>query len=159
MIALVPLCTMTLTLRDPVDAGNTPTGQCMIAEIASASLSGAPGRQSDRRQQRRLAHQNPGGLGLPGVRIAFRTNDDAVVLMRYPGRVRLVPGKASITLIAPVFETGDRDTSGSTRYKRSAKVSCPPTGQDSTTKSTNSDKPGASATAVSPCAELRIGAP
>jgi hypothetical protein len=27
--------------------------------------------------------------------------------MRYSGRVRLVPGKASIALIAPVFETGD----------------------------------------------------
>lgn len=41
MIALVPLCTMTLTLRDPVDAGNAPTGQRVIAEIASATLSGA----------------------------------------------------------------------------------------------------------------------
>lgn len=40
------------------------------------------------------------------MRIAFRTNDDAVVLMRYSGRVRLVPGKACIALIAPVFETG-----------------------------------------------------
>jgi len=41
------------------------------------------------------------------VRIVIRTDDDAVVLMRYSGRVRLAPGKACIALIAPVFETGD----------------------------------------------------
>jgi hypothetical protein len=49
----------------------------------------------------------PGGLGLPDVRIAIRTNDDAVVLMRYSGWVRLVPGKICIAPDPPVFETGD----------------------------------------------------
>ena len=33
MIALNPLCTMTVTLKEPLDAGNTPTGQRVIAEI------------------------------------------------------------------------------------------------------------------------------
>jgi hypothetical protein len=37
MIELLPLWTMTSTLRDPVDAGNAPTGQRVIAEIASLS--------------------------------------------------------------------------------------------------------------------------
>jgi hypothetical protein len=36
-----------------------------------------------------------------------RTSDDAVVLVRYCGRIRFVPGQASIVMIAPVFETGD----------------------------------------------------
>ena len=39
MTELLPLCTMALTLRDPVDAGNALTGQRVIAEIASARLS------------------------------------------------------------------------------------------------------------------------
>lgn len=67
----------------------------------------AAGRQPDRRRQRRLAHQDPQRARASDVRIAIRTTDDAVVRMRYSGRVQLVPGKASSALIAPVFETGD----------------------------------------------------
>jgi len=40
MITLVPLCTMTLMLSKAVDAGNTPGGQRMVAEITSATVSG-----------------------------------------------------------------------------------------------------------------------
>lgn len=40
MIALNPLCTMTVRLKEPLYAGDTPAGQCVIAEIASASLEG-----------------------------------------------------------------------------------------------------------------------
>lgn len=107
MITLNPLCTMTLTLKKPIDAGNAPTGQRVIAEIASASLSGrlsgslAGGGSAD------WLTMIPGGLGLPDVRIAIRTNDGAMVLMRYSGRIRLIPGQAFIAMIAPVFETGD----------------------------------------------------
>lgn len=32
MIALNPLCTMTVTLKEPLDAGNVPTGQRVIAK-------------------------------------------------------------------------------------------------------------------------------
>jgi len=107
MIALNPLCTMTVTLKEPLDAGNTPTGQRVIAEIASASLSGrlsgslAGGSSADWLTMVR------GGLGLPDVRIAIRTDDGALVLMRYAGRIRFMPGQESIAMIAPVFETGD----------------------------------------------------
>ena len=44
---------------------------------------------------------------VPDVRLAIRTGDDAVVLVRYSGRLRFVPGQESIALIAAVFETGD----------------------------------------------------
>jgi hypothetical protein len=107
MIALNPLCMMTVTLKEPLDAGNVPTGQRVIAEIADASLSGrlngslAGGSSADWLTMTR------GGLGLPDVRMAIRTNDNAVVLMRYSGRIRFIPRQASIVMIAPVFETGD----------------------------------------------------
>lgn len=107
MIELVPLCTMTLMLREPVDAGNAPTGQRVIAEIASASLSGRLTGSLTGGGSADWLTRTPGGLGLPDVRIAIRTTDEAVVLMRYSGRIQLVPGRASSALIAPVFETGD----------------------------------------------------
>ena len=106
MIALVPLRTMTLT-EGPGRCRERPTGQRVIAEIATATLSGRLAGSLTGGSSADWLTRTPGGLGLPDVRIAIRTNDDAVVLMRYSGRVRLVPGKASITLIAPVFETGD----------------------------------------------------
>jgi hypothetical protein len=107
MIELNPLCTMNVTLTQALDAGNAPTGQRIIAEVASASLSG--------RLSGSLATSNgadwltltPGGLGLVDVRIAIKTVDGAVVLMSYSGRLRFVPGQASVVMIAPVFETGD----------------------------------------------------
>ena len=78
-------------------------------------------------------------------------------LVRAPWRVQLVPGKASIALIA-VLETGDPRYSWINKVSRQAKVSCPPTRHDSTTKSTSSDKRRVSATAASLCARVSIGA-
>jgi hypothetical protein len=107
MITLVPLCTMALMLSKPVDAGNTPTRHRMIAEITSAAVSGrlsgslAGGGSAD------WFTMSAGGLMLPDVRLAIQTTDHTVVLIRYSGRLRFVPGQESVGLIAPVFETGD----------------------------------------------------
>ncbi len=82
MITLVPLCTMTLMLSKPVDAGKTPAGQRMVTEIASATVSGrltgslAGGGSAD------WFTMTSGGLMLPDVRLAIKTGDDAVVLIR-----------------------------------------------------------------------------
>jgi Protein of unknown function (DUF3237) len=103
MIALSPLCTMTVRLKEPLDAGNTPTGQRVIA---SASLSG------------RLSGSLAGGssgLAHDGPRRAWasrrahchqdrgrRAGSDALC------RADTVRARqASIVMIAPVFETGD----------------------------------------------------
>ena len=107
MITLVPLCTMTLMLSKAVDAGNTPGGQRMVAEITSATVSGrlsgsVAGGSAD------WFTMTAGGLILPDVRVAIQTDDRAVVLMRYSGRLRFVPGQESVAFIAPVFETGNR---------------------------------------------------
>lgn len=107
MIELNPLCTMTVRLKEPLDAGIAPTGHRVIAEIASASLSGrlngslAGGSSAD------WLTMVGGGLGLPDVRLAIRAGDGAVILMRYSGRIRFRAGQESIVMIAPVFETGD----------------------------------------------------
>jgi len=108
LITLAPLCTLTLTLASAVNVGNTPVGQRMVAEITSATAAG--------RLSGRLAAgsadwltMTAGGLVLPDVRLAIRTDDRAVVLIRYSGRLRFTPGQESVAVIAPVFETGDAE--------------------------------------------------
>ena len=68
---------------------------------------GATGRPPGRRGSADWFTMTAGGLMVPDVRLAIRTGDDAVVLVRYSGRLRFVPGQESIALIAAVFETGD----------------------------------------------------
>jgi Protein of unknown function (DUF3237) len=109
MITLVPLCTMTLTLASAASAGTAPVGRRMITEITGATLSGrltgtlAAGGNAD------WFTMTAGGLVLPDVRLAIRTDDRAVVLVRYSGRLRFMPGQQSVAFIAPVFETGDAE--------------------------------------------------
>jgi hypothetical protein len=109
MITLVPLCTMTLTLRPALNVGTTPAGQRMVAEIAGATVSGrlsgalAGGGNAD------WLTLTAGGLVLPDVRLAIQTEDRAVILVRYSGRLRFMPGQASPAFVAPVFETGDAE--------------------------------------------------
>jgi Protein of unknown function (DUF3237) len=96
-----------LQLKDRYEIGDAPTGQRRIAEIADARLSG--------RLAGRLAGQSSAdwftmtatGVGLPDVRLGVQTDDGALVLIRYFGRIRLVPGQQSFAFVAPVFETGD----------------------------------------------------
>lgn len=79
----------------------------MVAEITSATVSGrlsgsvAGGGSAD------WFTMTAGGLILPDVRLAIQTDDRAVVLIRYSGRLRFVPSQESVAFIAPVFETGD----------------------------------------------------
>jgi Protein of unknown function (DUF3237) len=107
MIELRPLCMMTVQLKEPLDAGNTPAGHRIIAEIASASLSGRLSGSLAGNSSADWLTMTPGGLGLPDVRLAIRTSDGALILMRYGGRIRFRPGQPSTVMIAPVFETGD----------------------------------------------------
>ena len=107
MIVLNPLCTMTVRLKNPLDAGNAPTGQRVIAEVASASLSGRLSGTLAGDSSADWLTLAGGGLGLPDVRIAIRTDDGAIVLMSYTGRMRFVLGQESTVMIAPLFETGD----------------------------------------------------
>ncbi len=109
MLTLVPLCTMTMTLAPAVSAGSAPVGQRMVTAITGATVSGrlsgslAGGGSAD------WFTMTSGGLVLPDVRLAIRTDDRAVVLVRYSGRLRFMPGQESPAYIAPVFETGDAE--------------------------------------------------
>ena len=107
MITLVPLCSMTLMLGQAVDAGNTPAGRRMAVEITSATVSGRLKAGAAGAASSDWLIMTSDGLILPDVRLAIRTDDGAVVLIRYSGRLRFVPGEKSVAFVAPVFETAD----------------------------------------------------
>jgi hypothetical protein len=108
-IELVPLCTATITLQDPMVLPNTPSGMRTIIEVATAKLEGE-----------RLSGTMKGVAGADwatigpdmtctlDVRMTFETHDGALVLVTYSGRTDLSkgPGQASV-YAAPLFETGD----------------------------------------------------
>lgn len=107
MITLEPLCTMALRLKSRLDAGLAPAGRRVVAEIATAELSGRLSGRLAGTSSADWFTVTAGGLGLPDVRLAIETDDGALVLMRYAGRIRIIPGQPSTALVAPVFETGD----------------------------------------------------
>ena len=107
MITLAPLCTMTMTVGPAVNAGNAPTGQRMVAEISSATVSGRLAGQLTGGGNADWFTMTADGLMLPDVRLAIQTHDQAIVLMHYSGRLRFARGQDSVAFIAATFETGD----------------------------------------------------
>ena len=107
MITLVPLFSMTLRLVKPLDVGDAPIGRRIVAEIAGAEISGRLSGALAGSSSADWFTRTADGLGLPDVRIAICTDDNALILMRYFGRLRFVPNAESIALVAPTFETGD----------------------------------------------------
>ncbi|MFI5541568.1 DUF3237 domain-containing protein [Nocardia sp. NPDC051900] len=107
MITLEPLCTMTLHVTTPLDAGAAPAGRRMIAEIAAAQLTGRLSGRLAGTSSADWFTMTASGLGLPDVRLSIETHDGALILIRYFGRIRLIPQQPSTAIVAPVFETGD----------------------------------------------------
>jgi Protein of unknown function (DUF3237) len=108
-IELVPLCTATITLKDPIVLPNTPSGMRTILEVAAAKLDGE-----------RLSGTMKGAAGADwatigpdmtcsvDVRMTFETHDGALVYVTYGGRIDLSkPIGDSPVYAAPLFETGD----------------------------------------------------
>jgi hypothetical protein len=148
MITLEPLCTMALRLKSRLDARLAPAGRRVVAEIATAELSGRPSGRLAGTSSADWLTVTAGGLGLPDVRLAIETDDGARVLMRYAGRIRIIPGQPSTALAAPVFETGDSRYSWLNDVQAVGKGTSRPTGPGSTTRSTSYGKHPVNASSV-----------
>lgn len=107
MIELVPLCTARLGVRDPLDAGAGPHGRGVIVEIDSAHFSGRLEGAIEGRSSADWLNVTPGGLTLPDIRLAIRTSDSALVLMRYAGQLHRSRGSVATAVVAASFQTGD----------------------------------------------------
>lgn len=107
MIELIPLCTAQLTVRPPLDAGRGPSGRALIGEIASARFSGRIEGSMAGTSSADWLRITPDGLFLPAIHLAIRTDDGALLLMRYAGSFRREQGQPATVLVTASFETGD----------------------------------------------------
>ncbi|SNS78879.1 Protein of unknown function [Geodermatophilus pulveris] len=109
-IELVPLCTMHITVRPPLEVGTGPTGTRLLFEQESVKFEGE-------RFSGELAGAasgdwllvGPEGTATLDVRATVRTHDGALVLCQYHGRMDVSDGMDLPKTIyaAPRFETGD----------------------------------------------------
>jgi hypothetical protein len=93
-------------VRGPLNSGTGDND--LIAEIESASVTGA--RLNGRavgNSSAGWATMTPGGLLIADVRLAISTDDGALLMMRYTGRLRRSAGEPAIALVAASFQTGD----------------------------------------------------
>jgi hypothetical protein len=103
-IELVPLCTLDITLSDPISVGDGPSGSRFIYEVVSATIDGE--RIKGKGHGRASADWVTliGTVATLDVRATFETDDGAIVLVQYRGRTDLAEGTI---YVAPLFETGD----------------------------------------------------
>ena len=109
-IELVPLCTIRLQARPPVEVGAGPAGTRMIFEIASVQVKG------DRLSGEMLGAAaadwvtvGPEGTGTLDIRETIRTDDGATIFVQYQGKLDLSKGMQfpMTAYVAPRFETSD----------------------------------------------------
>jgi len=108
-IELIPLCTATVTLADPILIPGAPSGMRAIAECLSWDCEG----------ERLNAHLrgsaaadwmtvDAAGVGTIDARGLLETDDGALIYTWYHGRLDLSAGPgASPAYSAPLYETGD----------------------------------------------------
>jgi len=109
-IDLVPLCTLRLQLKPPIQINAGPAGTRLIVELVSAQV------QGDRLRGEMLGAAaadwmivGPEGTGMVDVRATLQTDDGAIIFVRYNGRMDVSQGLRfpMTAYVAPVFETGD----------------------------------------------------
>lgn len=108
MIELVPLCTAALELAPTLAVGIGPAGDRSIGEIRAAVVTGERMRASLAGPAAADWLARTGPIGVVDVRMTWRTDDDALIFVRYGGRLDLSnPKQGMFAYVAPVFETGD----------------------------------------------------
>ncbi len=108
-IELIPLCTATLTLSEPVVMPDTPAGMRAIVEVESWDVEGE--RLNAHLHGRAAADWlsvNAALMGTIDVRGLLETDDGALIYTAYSGRMDLSKGTGgSPAYSAPLYETGD----------------------------------------------------
>jgi hypothetical protein len=108
-IELIPLCTATLTLTDPIMIPDTPAGLRVIVEVEEFVVEG----ERLRARQRGTAAAdwlsvNAAMIGTIDVRATLETDDGALIYTWYHGRLDLSQGMGVLPAYsAPLYETGD----------------------------------------------------
>ncbi len=88
-LELVPLCTLHIQLKPPIEVGAGPAGRRLIFEFESVKIEG--GRLSGEMAGAAAADWlvvGPEGTGTLDIRSTYRTHDGAIIFAQYLGRVR-----------------------------------------------------------------------
>ena len=108
-IELIPLCTATITLADPVLIPGSPAGTRVIAECTSWDVEGE--RLNGHMRGTAAADWmtvDAAMIGTIDARGLLETDDGALIYTWYHGRLDLSKGPgASPAYSAPLYETGD----------------------------------------------------
>lgn len=107
-IDLVPLCTLKVQLKPPIEIGPAVFGSRMIFEVAGFELEGERVRGTmEGAAAADWLLVGPAGEASLDVRATMRTNDGALVYVAYSGRFTF-DGTLPVTIYAaPRFETSD----------------------------------------------------
>lgn len=94
-IELVPLCTMRIQTKPPVDVGAGPAGTRMVFEEAGVEVHGDRLRGQLEGSASDCVLVGPEGTGTVDVRVTLRTDDGAAIFVQYQGRMDLSRGFSS----------------------------------------------------------------
>lgn len=105
-LELIPLCTVELTIADPLLVGEGPSGNRLVAEIVGFDVAGE-------RLKARLKGNCAadwvvvcGSTATIDVRLTLETQDGAIIYVQYQGRSDVSHGIGSAPFyVAPRFET------------------------------------------------------
>ena len=109
-LELVPLCTLRIQLKPPIEVGTGPAGTRLIFEYESAKLEGD--RFSGEMAGSAAADWlivGPEGTGTLDIRATYRTHDGAIIFAQFMGRLDASQGLdlPKTIYVTPRFETGD----------------------------------------------------
>jgi Protein of unknown function (DUF3237) len=88
----VPLCTMRLTAKPPVEVGAGPAGTRIVFDETSVQVHGDRLRGQMEGTANDCVLVGPEGTGTIDVRVTLRTDDGAAIFVQYQGRIDLFTG-------------------------------------------------------------------
>jgi hypothetical protein len=108
-IDLLPLCTMRVQLRPPIEVGTGPAGTRLIFEHESVTFDGDRFSGEMAGVSGDWMILGPEGTATIDIRSTLRTHDGAIVLSQYHGRMDASGGLTPplTVYVTPRFEAGD----------------------------------------------------
>ncbi len=104
---LIPLCTARFDVDPPLQFGKTPTGQRSMSDIRGAVFEGERLRGVKAGTSAADWLILAGDIGTIDVRLAIRTHDDALIGLRYWGKLDVADRANRTSRVAATFDTGD----------------------------------------------------
>ncbi len=107
-LALVPLCSLDLTLGEYQIVGEGPAGFRVVAPVVDGTVTGDRLRGDVLPEAMADWIVVNGPVATVDVRGTVRTHDDALVHVTYRGRIDMTDGPGTAPIyVAPTFEAGD----------------------------------------------------